>query len=772
VQDADYTGEQEREDPFGGPPMDAPWLGLESGNPGTALASQASSGAANPKPEIDLLKGLNPGQTKACLHDRGPLLILAGPGSGKTRVITRRIAHLICERGVQPWEILAITFTNKAAKEMRERVEAMLPGISGLWVSTFHSMCARILRREIEALEGYTRDFSIYDTSDRNALLKKLIKELNYDIQQFRPMVIGGWISNIKNGMAAEPGEFSLELGEGMEDEVFRKVWKRYEQAMRDNNALDFDDLLVKTLELFDQHPGIRDAYARRFRYVMVDEYQDTNRVQYLLTTHLSGHHENLAVCGDPDQSIYRWRGADVRNILDFEADHASSKTVRLEQNYRSTATILKVASAVIGNNQERKQMDLFTEGEEGDPVVVLECGDENEEATEIAAQCLGLKANGVSYSDCAIFYRMNFMQRALEAGLRRAGVPYQVVAGLEFYARREIRDLIAYLRLIVNPADDVAFGRVVNAPLRGVGATSVERLTAWAADRRVPLSQACRSEEALAGIRGRGKKGLALFGGVLDGLEAARGASASDALAMVLEEIDVGRWIAEMDDGNNLVDREANVDELCASAEEFDRNHPTAGLAGFLENVALVSDSDAAAADGESVKLMTLHACKGLEFPAVFIIGLEEELLPHARALEEDPDGGEEEERRLFYVGMTRAKQRLTLTHATVRNYFGSERWQNGSRFLDELPPDLIEGLEEDSGSVKDSVNGGLGAYEPAEGSIEFHVGDRVEHDHFGVGRIESIRGAGINGRATVAFIHSGTKELLLAYANLKRVN
>jgi DNA helicase-2/ATP-dependent DNA helicase PcrA len=751
--------------------MDAPWLGLESGNPGTNRASGASSAAAPPKPQMDLLKDLNPGQAEACLHDEGPLLILAGPGSGKTRVITRRIAHLICERGVQPWEVLAITFTNKAAKEMRERVEAMLPGISGLWVSTFHSMCARILRREIEALEGYTRDFSIYDTSDRNALIKKLIKELNYDIQQFRPMVLGGWISNIKNGMAVEPGEFSLELGEGMEDEVFRKVWKRYEQAMRDNNALDFDDLLVKTLELFDQHPGIRDAYSRRFRYVMVDEYQDTNRVQYLLTRHLSGHYKNLAVCGDPDQSIYRWRGADVRNILDFEADHAGSKTVRLEQNYRSTATILKVASAVIGHNQERKQMDLFTEGEEGDPVVVLECADENEEATEIAAQCLGLKAHGRSYSDCAVFYRMNFMQRALEAGLRRAGVPYQVVAGLEFYARREIRDLIAYLRLIVNPADDVAFGRVVNAPLRGVGATSVERLTAWAADRRVPLSQACRSEEALSGIRGRGKKGLALFGGVLDGLEAARGASAADALAMVLDEIDVGRWIAEMDDGNNLVDREANVDELSASAEEFDRNHPKAGLAGFLENVALVSDSDAAAADGESVKLMTLHACKGLEFPAVFITGLEEELLPHSRALEEDPDGGEEEERRLFYVGMTRAKERLTLTHATTRNYFGSERWQGGSRFLDELPAEWVEGLDED-GADSDSTGGGLGAYEPAEGGIELQVGDRVEHDHFGVGRIENVRGAGINGRATVAFIHSGTKELLLAYANLKKVN
>jgi len=748
-------------------------LGLESAPKPVILApAEASRGAESvtqgdsPAVPIDLLAGLNPGQHEACLHAEGPLLILAGPGSGKTRVITRRIAHLITERGVQPWEILAITFTNKAAKEMRARVEAMLPGVSGLWVSTFHSMCARILRREIEVLDGYSRDFSIYDTSDRNALIKKLIKELGYDIQRFRPVVLGGWISNIKNGMAAEPGEFTLDNGEGMDDEVYRKVWGRYEQAMRDNNALDFDDLLVKTLEVFDAQPGIRDAYARRFRYVMVDEYQDTNRVQYLLTRHLAGFHMNLAVCGDPDQSIYRWRGADVRNILDFEKDHKSSKTVRLEQNYRSTATILRVASEVIGHNSERKPMELFTEGDVGDPVVVLECGDENEEAKEIAAQCLGLKARGRSYSDCAIFYRMNFMQRALEAGLRRAGVPYQVVAGLEFYARREVRDLIAYLRLIVNPADDVAFMRVANAPLRGVGATSLQRLVDWAADRRVSLSQACRSEEALGGIRGRGKKGLALFGGVLNSLEAARGASASDALAMVLAEIDVGRWIAEMDDGTGLVDREANVDELCVSAEEFDRNYPNAGLAGFLENVALVSDSDAAAADGESVKLMTLHACKGLEYPAVFIAGLEEELLPHGRALEEDPDGGLEEERRLFYVGMTRAKELLTLTHATSRNYFGSERWQPGSRFLEELPADAVEGLD------AESAHEGLGEYEPSAGSLELRIGDRVEHDHFGVGRIEGVRGSGVNARATVAFIQAGTKELLLTYANLRVIN
>lgn len=715
----------------------------------------------------ELLEGLNPGQLRACLHGPGPLLILAGPGSGKTRVITRRIAHLIVARGVMPWEILAITFTNKAAKEMRERVDSMLPGVSGLWVSTFHSMCARILRREIGALEGYTTDFSIYDTSDRNGLIRKLTKELGYDVTRFRPAVLGGWISNTKNSEAEQGRELSLHTGEGMDDEVYDKVYRRYQDSMREQNALDFDDLLVKTLELFDRHPGIRDAYARRFRFVLVDEYQDTNRVQYRLSRHLSGHHGNLAVCGDPDQSIYGWRGADVRNILDFEQDHKGCLVVRLEQNYRSSAAILEAAGTVIANNTQRKPMELFTEADPGEGVAVLECGDENEEAMEVAAQCLGLKARGLKLSDCAVFYRMNFMQRALEAGLRRAGVPYQVVAGLEFYARREVRDLIAYLRLIVNPSDNVAFARVVNAPKRGVGATSLERLGAWAADRRVPMTQACRSEEALSSIRGRGKRGLAEFGVLLDKLEAARGASASDAMETVLEALDLGRWISEMDDGTGLVDREANIDELRVHAEEFDRAHPEAGLSGFLENVALVSDTDAAVTDGDAVKLMTLHACKGLEFPAVFIIGLEDELLPHARALEEDPAGGEEEERRLFYVGMTRAQRHLTLTHATTRNYFGSERWQPASRFLDELPSSVAEETCERGGEGGEADI--LGKYEPAEGTQQWTVGARVRHDHFGVGRVERLQGSGNNARATIAFIHAGTKELLLTYANLK---
>jgi len=748
---SDVQGEEP--DLFSAPPVEAPWIPDGAPTPAAAAAAAEALG-----------EGLNDAQRAACLHGDGPLLILAGPGSGKTRVITRRIAHLVSARGVAPSALIAITFTNKAAREMRERVQALLPGATGLWISTFHSSCARILRRDIEALGGWTRDFTIYDTGDKNALIKQLVKELGYDAQRFRPPVIGGWISNLKN-QCAEEGELVVaEEGDGMEEEVFQKVRHRYEQAMQERNALDFDDLLLKVLELFDRQLGVRDAYARRFQHVLVDEYQDTNRVQYRLVKHLAAFHGNLAVCGDPDQSIYRWRGADIRNILDFEQDFPSTVTVRLEQNYRSTGNILAAASAVIANNTERKHKDLWTEGDEGEKLAVLECGDENDEAREIAAQCLSLRARGEDLSEVAVFYRMNFMQRALESALRLAGVPYQVVAGLEFYDRREVKDLVAYLRLLVNPADDGAFLRVVNAPVRGVGAKSLEKLVAWARGRGVPLVQAARDPDALAEIRGRAKSGLATFSALIDELTPARDGGAGVALDLVLEGIEAPRWLAAMDDGTGTVDREANVDELRAHAEEFERLYPDAGLRGFLEEVALVSDADALEEGDGSVKLMTLHAAKGLEFDGVFLTGCEQDLLPHGRALQEDPVGGMEEERRLFYVGVTRARRRLVLTRATTRLFFGETRWQVASPFLDELPPDVIEGGAHAALEDEREV---LGEYEaPADDGLA--VGSLVEHDHFGVGTVEQLTGRGVNARATVRF-REGTKQLLLQYARLK---
>ncbi len=779
--------------------------GATRGRPGGA-AGGVFGGAG------DLLEGLNEPQRRAVTHESGPLLILAGPGSGKTRVITRRLAWLVAERGVAPWEVVAITFTNKAAREMKERVEKVLP-VPGLWISTFHAMCARILRRDIELLPGYTRDFTIYDTSDRNTLIKSLLKELNVDATRFKPSMVGGWISEWKNkGVAIDRPELELEQDgdASVEREVFTLVKKRYEEAMRQNNALDFDDLLLKVLELFQTHLGVRDQYARRFRHVMVDEYQDTNRVQYLLTKHLASYHGNLAVCGDPDQSIYGWRGADIRNILDFERDFPSATVVRLEQNYRSTGFILKAAEAVIRNNAGRSGKRIWSERGDGEKLVVLECADEEDEAREVAQQIRSLQARGTKLDDVAVFYRVNFMQRALESALRLARVPYQIVGGVEFYERREIRDLVAYLKLCTNPQDDVAFLRVVNVPTRGVGDKSLSDLRNWALDRRVPLSRALQSDEALSAIKGRAKTGLLAFRELLVKLEPLRDVDAAVALDQVLELIEVERWLGEMDDQQG-VDREANIEELRAHAAAYDRmaaemkrliaetpegergaelvqaiataqptlftaapggalgaDVPLGGLRGFLQEIALVSDTDAMEGDQGKVTLMTLHSAKGLEFDTVFLCGVEEELLPHARALAEhvgEDEGGVEEERRLFYVGITRAERRLFLTHCQQRLHFGQTNFCRPSRFLEELPEGVIEG----GASTAQSDEDVLGKYEPAQKETALKVGDRVEHDHFGRGTIETLQGSGVNARAIVRFPAHGTKTLLLQYAKLK---
>ena len=743
------------------------WLDLKQA---TAPHGDSSGGppAATGPAEAELIAGLNDGQRDAVLAGGGPLLIVAGPGSGKTRVVTTRIAHLVTQRGLAPYEILAITFTNKAAKEMRERVERLVPGTDGTggsWIGTFHSMCARILRREIEVLDGYTRDFSIHDTGDRNTLIKSIVKELGFDPKQFRAPQIGGWISARKNRRGRDDG-FQLSDG-SMEEDVYFAVEKRYRERMRQQNALDFDDLLLKVLDIFDAHHGVRDAYARRFRAVLVDEYQDTNRVQYLLVKHIASFHGNLTVCGDPDQSIYGWRGADIGNILDFEEDYPGAKTVRLEQNYRSTARILEAANAVIANNDARKEKDLFTEGEEGERIAVIECGDENDEAREIAAQIRSHVARGGKYGDCAILYRAGFLQRALESALRYDSVPYQVVAGLEFYQRREIKDLVALLRLALNPSDDIAFVRVVNTPSRGVGDTSLARLAAFAQDRGLSMASALGESDVLNDIRGRAKKGLAEFAGVLEELALAREVSGAVALDMVLECLDVDRWLAEMDDGTGTQDRAANVEELRAFAEDYDKRQPEGMLRGMLEEVALVSDTDAYEGDEDSVKLMTLHACKGLEFPFVAIAGVEDELLPHERAVDEaeDPDVAIEEERRLFYVGITRAEERLLITYTTYRSFFGGGRPTLPSRYISELPDADVDGAGSD-----ETEEEALGAFDPAAGAGEgLVVGATVMHPHFGRGKIEQLSGAGVNARATVDFVREGRKQLLLQYASLE---
>lgn len=726
--------------------------------PQTPASSEVFSGSVEPASVEVLLDGLNPAQAEATQWVEGPLLILAGAGSGKTRVITHRIAHLVRTGAARPHEILAITFTNKAAKEMRERVEGLVPE-KGLWISTFHSMCARILRRDIGVLPGFTRDFTIYDTSDKNQLVKTILKDLNYDTKRFRPGMVAGWISEWKNTAWAEAGQhYDDGQIQGYEDEVLVRTRRIYDETMRRNNALDFDDLLIRTLEIFEQHPGVRDQYAQRFRFVLVDEYQDTNRIQYRLTRHIAGHHGNLAVCGDPDQSIYAWRGADIRNIMDFERDWPGAKVVKLEQNYRSTKKILRAAQAVIANNAERKEKDLFTEGEDGEDIMVLECGDENDEGDSIGGMIHDFKGMGYSFGDVAILYRVNFMQRALERGLRFAGVPYQIVGGVEFYKRKEIRDLVSYLQLIANPSADVACARILNVPPRGIGAKSVEKLSAWARDRRVPLSRACSSKEALATIRGRAKNSLASFAEQLEAWQPLLNLGASDALRQVIE--DVNYW-KHLDNGEpEALSRAENVEELVASAESWDKEFPKDGLRGFLQEVSLVSEVDGYDNEDGQVALMTLHAAKGLEFPVVFIAGLEDELLPHVNAMQSED--GVEEERRLMYVGITRARERLVLTRAVVRNHFGEFVSRNGSRFLDEIPPELYG--EQSETEILETA---LGTFDDKSSGLK--VGMWVHHDHFGKGTIEELVGSDVNARATVKFDSAGRRTLLLSYANLK---
>ena len=728
-----------------------------------------------------LLEGLNPPQREAVRHERGALLILAGAGSGKTRVITRRIAWLCEARGARPDSILAITFTNKAAGEMRQRTQALFAGPAGSadswrnapWISTFHALCARILRRDIEMLGGYTRDFSIYDTSDRNQAIKKALQGEGFDATQFKPAQIGAWISERKNRGATVESELAALDGDsaGIAHEAAARAWRAYEAQMRAANALDFDDLMLKVLELFELHPGVRDGYARRFRHVMVDEYQDTNRVQYLLMRHLAAEHESLSVCGDPDQSIYGWRGADVRNILDFERDFPGAVVVRLEQNYRSTQTILDAAQAVIRKNRQRKEKALWSERGAGEKLVLLECSDEDDEGREIASRIRELAAQGVGHDRIAVFYRVNFMQRAIERALRLAQVPYQIVAGTEFYQRREIKDLVAWLRLIVNPNDVEAAKRALQAPSRGIGDKTIELVERFVLDRRVDWRTAASSSELLAQVRGKGRAGLEAFGAALARLTEFAAAPgpipAGLVLARAVEELDYYTFLDQAAEPGE-VDRAANVEELISYADEYDLANPEGGLRGFLQDIALVSDSDAYAEGEPKVTMMTLHAAKGLEFPCVFIAGLEEELLPHVRALvdSEDPDLAVEEERRLFYVGMTRAQDRLFLSRAQVRRHFGQQAFTTPSRFLDELPRELVAGAEDDEPEERM-----LGRFdETEEARFDFAVGDQVVHADFGRGQVLRLSGAGANARATVRFERAGEKTLLLVYAKLAK--
>jgi len=762
----------------------------------------------------DFLSSLNPEQREAVEHTSGPLLILAGAGSGKTRVIAHRIAHLIAGGFAMPGEILAVTFTNKAAEEMRERVEKLLgENCRQLWLSTFHSLCARLLRREAPAI-GLSRDFVIYDSSDQLAVVKQAMKSLNVDDKLLPARVALSRISQAKNKMETPADIRSAAFSP--RDREMASIYEAYLSTLKDASALDFDDLLLKTVDLFQQSDRVRDAYALKFRHVLVDEYQDTNRPQYLLIKMLSAHHRNLCVVGDPDQSIYKWRGADLRNILDFERDFPDAFIVKLEQNYRSTQVILDAASAVIGQNAGRKDKRLWTDRKGGAKILYVRAGDEIEEADFITRTIRQSKgADGEAL--CAVLYRTNAQSRAIEDALMREGVPYRIIGGVRFYERREVKDVLAYLRLIINPHDDVSFRRVVNVPARGIGKSVIDALEAVDVN-AVPDShdmpllmhaglQPVASPRSMWSrlliaidrklVPSRALAALQTFRDLLVSLTSdAAGAGVSSIITQTLER---SRYLPLLRE-DRTEDAEARVEnlrELVSAAGEYEGRDEEASLGGFVDKLSLLSEADEAEGTTQArVWLMSMHAAKGLEFPTVIVAGLEEGLFPHSRA--SNDDGELEEERRLCYVCLTRARERLILTGASRRRIFGEYQATQPSRFLEEIPDQLIDRVEPvatsspwagQSYELKNPYgrrynNGGASrareaaspstsrtfSYEHEDQSqTQMRVGIKVRHKQFGVGSVIAIEDHGDDYKVTVRFPSVGTKKLLASYAGLE---
>ncbi len=637
-----------------------------------------------------ILKGLTESQTQAVTHIDGPLLILAGPGSGKTRVVTHRIAYMISQ-GVSPSQIAAVTFTNKAADEMRTRVGQLAPG-KPVWMGTFHRFCAQLLRR-YAPLVGLSENYSIYDTSDSKQAMKRAIAAANVSTSHTSPEQITSIISSAKNRLVTP--EMMLSASSRTGDAVAAKVYPVYQQQLLTANAVDFDDLLFHVAIMLRNNPELRQDLDSRFRYILVDEYQDTNLAQYAIVRGLSINNANLAVTGDPDQSIYGWRGADLNNILDFEKDYPAVKTVRLEQNYRSTPNILRVADQLIRHNQKRKQKDLYTHNPEGDPVVLRMYEDGYQEADGIADEISNaIRVEGMRPRDFAVLCRMNALTRSLEHSMRSRGLPYQIINGVEFYQRKEIKDLLAYLHLINNPNHDVAFQRVVNVPTRGIGAKTVERLRRYADVNQVPMLQAARDVYQIEGIAKRSATFVTRFVELYDRLSKKASATLEDLLRYLVDETKYEAFLEKSSVDQQDSSAIGNVDEFISAAVEFDRQHPEDGtLEAFLEQVALVADTDAFEDSDDRVTLMTLHAAKGLEFPCIYIVGVEQGLLPHSRSM--DTDAGFEEERRLLFVGITRAMQRLQLSVCKRRTVRGDTRPAVPSPFLNELPLDELKKVE-----------------------------------------------------------------------------
>ncbi len=725
-----------------------------------------------------ILDKLNPAQLEAVTHLNGPLLVIAGAGSGKTRVLTARIAHLL-EQGVPPYAILAITFTNKAAAEMKERVYRMVgPRAKDIWLSTFHAFCAKFLRLEADRLPGLNKSFVIYDAGDSLALVKACLKELNLDDKHFPPAGVQAAISNAKNSLL-DPGAFAREADNFHQHKV-AEIYDLYERKLRHHNAVDFDDLLFLSARLLETDQEVLAKYQDKFRYILIDEYQDTNRAQYMLARHLAARHRNIFVVGDVDQSIYAWRGADIRNILDFEADYPEARVIKLEQNYRSTQTILDAANTVIENNRDRKPKSLWTDNPAGERLTHYLALDERDEARFVCDNII--KQNTVyrvPYRDMAVLYRTNAQSRVVEEAFMRAGVPYTIVGGLKFYDRKEVKDILAYLRVIFNPADAVGLQRIINVPRRGIGDTTLGRLSDYAAERGVTLFDAVSGADAVPGLTARAKHQLDGLAALIFGLIAkAPGLPVAKLIETVMND---SGYLAEMENEQTpqAEARIENLRELLSVAKEFVAGEIEDTLENFLSHVALVSDIDAADTDGDKVTLMTLHSAKGLEFPVVFLAGLEEGIFPHARTLMDDTEV--EEERRLCYVGITRAQRRLFITNAKMRTIYGNTVMYPPSRFLQEIPETLVEkhNVKRDRYSqalspapapspLRTPAAPTLKADRPAG---DWRAGDKVEHAKWGVGTIVEVRGEGDGQEVKVAFPGMGIRQLMAKFAPLKKV-
>lgn len=725
-----------------------------------------------------LLTGLNKEQQQAVQHTEGPLLILAGAGSGKTKVLTVRIAHLLAQ-GVNPYEILAITFTNKAAKEMKSRVEGLVGDVANrIWLSTFHSFCAKFLRFELDNFLGYNSNFTIYDTSDSQAVIKAALKALNLDDKYYPVGAMIGAISDAKNKLLFA-SDFRKQARDFYQQKV-ADVYEYYERELRKNNALDFDDLLLVAVKLLQSNEAVLDKYSKRFRYVMIDEYQDTNHAQYLLAKLLASHWKNIAVVGDADQSIYAWRGADIQNILDFEKDYPNCTSIKLEQNYRSTKIILDAANAVIENNEGRPKKNLWTDKTEGAKIQHFTAQSEHEEAAFIG-DTIAKKhdIHGVPYGDMAILYRTNAQSRVLEEALIKRALPYTMVGGTKFYDRKEIKDVLAYLRVLYNPFDDLSLLRIINVPKRSIGATTVAKLQDYARANGTSLFMTLTQLHLVDTIKGKTKEKLEEFGILIFTLVAEmEDKTVLDILESILDRTG---YLAQLEESTDPQDqaRAENIGELLSVAKDFQDTNPNGTVEDFLEQVALVNDVDSFEQEESKVTLMTLHAAKGLEFPIVFLGGLEEGLFPHSRTLMNPEEI--EEERRLAYVGITRAEKELYISNATTRTVFGRTSSYLPSRFIDEIPEELVDGLR-----AKRKVPDDIKRHVPQHMSVtsrpvtkpivrneiiaDWKVGDTAIHSKWGNGKVINVAGEGAGMKLTIEFPTQGVRVVMAKFAPVKK--